>query len=185
MYQTEFRKPVHVVFCLDYSGSMKGEGISSLLNAMDYIFGNEASSSMIQFSKMDKVDVIIFNHTLADLETVSGDQVYNLMGTLSNYTPNGTTALFPSVVEAYSKLNHDEDYNQSIIVMTDGAGNVGDFSDVRAIYKKNNRQIPIYSITFGDASEEQLEDLAELSNGKVFDGRVDLVKAFKAVRGYN
>ena len=48
-----------------------------------------------------------------------------------------------------------------------------------------NKDIPIYSITFGSADVEQLEKMAKLSNGKVFDGKSDLVKAFKTVRGYN
>ena len=38
---------------------------------------------------------------------------------------------------------------------------------------------------FGSASETELNQIAELTNGKVFDGKEDLVKAFKEVRGYN
>ena len=48
-----------------------------------------------------------------------------------------------------------------------------------------NKQIPIYSITFGDAYEKELKDIANLTNAKVFDGKTDLLKAFKEVRGYN
>jgi Ca-activated chloride channel family protein len=45
--------------------------------------------------------------------------------------------------------------------------------------------IPIYSIMFGNADESELLDIANLTNAKVFDGRTDLLKAFKEVRGYN
>lgn len=45
--------------------------------------------------------------------------------------------------------------------------------------------MPIYSIMFGSAEKEQLDDLAEKSNGRVFDGRENLIDAFKSVRGYN
>jgi Ca-activated chloride channel family protein len=38
---------------------------------------------------------------------------------------------------------------------------------------------------FGSADDEQLEDIANLSTGKVFDGRTNLLEAFKVVRGYN
>ena len=38
---------------------------------------------------------------------------------------------------------------------------------------------------FGDAYEYDLREIAELSNGKVFDGKKDLVKAFREVREYN
>ena len=48
-----------------------------------------------------------------------------------------------------------------------------------------DKDVPMYSITFGEADEYKLEAIADLTNGKVFDGKHDLVKAFKAVRGYN
>ena len=38
---------------------------------------------------------------------------------------------------------------------------------------------------FGSASTSQLRNIAELTNATVFDGRTDLVHAFKEVRGYN
>ena len=38
---------------------------------------------------------------------------------------------------------------------------------------------------FGDAEEEQLQDIADLTNAKIFDGKTNLLEAFKQVRGYN
>lgn len=39
---------------------------------------------------------------------------------------------------------------------------------------------------FGDADSQQLDDLATLSNGKVFDGRNgNLSGIFREVKGYN
>lgn len=32
---------------------------------------------------------------------------------------------------------------------------------------------------------KKLQELADLTNGKIFDGKTDLLKAFKEVRGYN
>ena len=41
-------------------------------------------------------------------------------------------------------------------------------------------------IMFGDADSQQLDDLATLSNGKVFDGRNgNLSGIFREVKGYN
>ena len=186
LYQTELRKPVHVVFCLDYSGSMAGEGIVTLLKAMDYVFGSEAENNMIQFSKHDLVDVILFNYDLNVLETKPGDQVYDYLPILTNTNPEGSTALYPAVEKALEMLvDESDDYNLSIIVMTDGAGNVGSYDTVRYAYKKVNREIPIYSITFALSDEQQLDALSKLSNGKMFDGKTNLIKAFKTVRGYN
>ena len=69
--------------------------------------------------------------------------------------------------------------------MTDGQGNVGRQEDLAKTYTDIGKEIPIYSIMFGYASEIQLSEIAEMSNGKVFDGKTDLIKAFKEVRGYN
>ena len=69
--------------------------------------------------------------------------------------------------------------------MTDGEANVGTFSELRSTYSTINKDIPIYSIMFGRAEESELQQIARLTNGKVFDGKTDLVKAFKEVRGYN
>ena len=66
--------------------------------------------------------------------------------------------------------------------MTDGQANEGTFRQLESYYNKIQKQIPIYSIMFGSAIESELEEIAELTNAKVFDGKIDLVKAFKEVR---
>ena len=38
---------------------------------------------------------------------------------------------------------------------------------------------------FGSSSEEQLTEIAELTNAKIFDGVSNLKEAFKEVRGFN
>ena len=69
--------------------------------------------------------------------------------------------------------------------MTDGEANVGNFYELKYDYNIIKKDIPIYSIMFGDAKENQLIDIANLTNAKVFDGRTNLLEAFKEVRGYN
>ena len=69
--------------------------------------------------------------------------------------------------------------------MTDGMSNVGTYRDLERYYKSNKSSIPIYSITFGDSSEYELNKVARLTNGKVFDGKSGLKEAFMEVRSYN
>ena len=71
LYQSELRKPVHVAFCLDYSGSMTGTGYAELMNAMNYILSDEAANDFLQFSAKDKIDIIPFNRTV--LQSYSTD----------------------------------------------------------------------------------------------------------------
>ena len=188
LYQTELRKPVHVVFCLDYSGSMAGAGEEQLKSAMDYILTEKASNDFIQFAEGDKIDVIPFNGKVGETwSTTNGTQTAELLDKINKNDSVGTTALHLACAKAVEVLN-DEDmnkYNVSVVLMTDGQGNVGTFKMLENSYKQINKTIPIYSIMFGSAMESQLKEIAQMSNGKVFDGKNDLVKAFKEVRGYN
>ena len=187
LYQDLFRKPVHVVFCLDYSGSMYGEGINSLIESMEYIFGEDAVTNMIQFSSRDKIDVIPFSTGAYEYwSTDNGKETTDILNKIKNYEVRGSTALYDAAILALELLkNETDDYNTSIIVMTDGEVNVGYFYELKNKYQKIGKDIPIYSIMFGNANEKQLKEIADLTNGKVFDGKEDLVNAFKLVRGYN
>ena len=69
--------------------------------------------------------------------------------------------------------------------MTDGMINERSFSELKRSYNKLKSKVPVYSITFGDADEYELNEISNLTNAKTFDGKSDLLKAFKEVRGYN
>ena len=69
--------------------------------------------------------------------------------------------------------------------MTDGQSNGGSFYTLKNYYEKKKLNIPIYSIMFGSSDEYELSRIADLTNGKVFDGKSGLRLAFKEVRSYN
>ena len=187
LYQSELRKPTHVVFCLDYSGSMTGDGYSQLVNAMNYILTEEAAKDLLQFSYKDKITIIPFgSEVMSTWSTDDGSKTDNLINNITRLKPNGMTALYPAATKAIQELaKEDKDkYNLSVILMTDGQGNIGDFSELKSTYNLTS-QIPIYSIMFGSAEKSQLQQIANLTNAKVFDGRTNLLSAFKEVRGYN
>lgn len=188
LYIEKFRKPTHVVFCLDYSGSMYGDGEEELENAMEYILDREkAKEDNLQFSENDKITVITFGSNIQNIwSTDNGYETKDLINNISSSTPSGSTALYDAIIEGLKILDKEtDDYTKTIIAMTDGAVNVGSYGHLRNRYEKISEKIPIYSITFGSASETQLKEIAKLSNAKVFDGKTNLLKAFKEVRGYN
>ena len=188
VYQNELRKPVHVVFCLDYSGSMYGTGYNQLVSAMNYILTDKAQADFIQFSDKDKIDIVPFGTNVMGVwSTEKGTVTNDLLNKIQSTSPNGSTALYPAAIEALELIQNEdrEKYNVSIILMTDGQANVGRFSDLQSKYSQIGNNTPIYSITFGSADEKELNKIANMTNAKVFDGKKDLVKAFKEVRGYN
>lgn len=189
LYQAELRKPTHIVFALDYSGSMDGEGSEDLLNAMNYILTQEeAEKDLLQFSEKDKITVIPFSSDVLNVwNTENGSDTTELLNNISNLTPRGGTNIYDTSIEAINILSKEDldKYNVSVILMTDGMSNIGDFYDLRREYIKIGKDIPIYSIMFGNAYQTELQEIADLTNAKVFDGKIDLLKAFKEVRGYN
>ncbi len=75
-------------------------------------------------------------------------------------------------------------YTPAVILLTDGMSN-GSFDDFRRAYEEAGMDVPVFSIMFGDADPDQLDDLADFTNARVFDGREDLIGAFRSVKGYN
>ncbi|MBO5397869.1 MAG: substrate-binding domain-containing protein [Clostridia bacterium] len=189
MYQTELRKPIHTVFCLDYSGSMSGEGYKDLTNAMTYILDEQkASANLLQFASKDKITVIPFSgKILGEWHTDNGVETQSLINNILTLQPTGSTNIYDTSIRALEILNSEnlENYNVSVILMTDGMSNAGSYTNLARKYNYMDKDIPIYSIMFGNAYEDELEEIANLTNAKVFDGKSDLLKAFKEVRGYN
>lgn len=188
LYIERLRKPTHVVFCLDYSGSMYNNGEKELKNAMKYILSYEdAKKDKLQFSIKDKITVITFSSKVTNIwNAIDGHNTDDLINKITRFGVDGTTALYDAVIEGINILDNDSDeYTKTVIAMTDGRINVGTLGELTYSYKKLKNEIPVYSIMFGSAEEEELEDIAKLTNAKVFDGRVDLLQAFKEVRSYN
>ena len=189
MYQEELRKPTHIVFCLDYSGSMYGTGYEELVSAMEYILGEEAKNDNIQFTSKDKITIVPFASDVKEAwVTNDGSKTDNLLNNIKSHSPGGTTSLYSAAIKALEILKDEDDkYNVAVILMTDGASNDtrNSYESFRNYYERYNLKIPVFSITFGSAYEYELNRIAELTNGKVFDGKTNLVEAFKETREYS
>ena len=188
LYIEKLRKPTHVVFCLDISGSMYGSGLNSLKDAMNYILDYDtASRDKLQFSSNDKITIITFNDSYETYDTKYGSETDEVIEIINNLEATGATNIYDTSIEALKILSSDDsnEYTKTVILMTDGQSNVGSYNDLYNYYKKNKSTVPIYSITFGSASYYELNNVSKLTNGKVFDGKSGLKEAFKEVRSYN
>jgi Ca-activated chloride channel family protein len=188
LYIDALRKPTHVVFCLDVSGSMNDGGLNELKDAMNYILDKEeASKDRLQFSDKDKITIISFNDKYQVFNTKYGNETEEVKEFINSLQAGGGTNIYDCSQEALKILKEDneDEYTKTVILMTDGYSNTGSYSTLKKYYEYNKLSTPIYSITFGSSSEEQLQVLADLSNGKVFDGKNGLKEAFSEVRSYN
>jgi Ca-activated chloride channel family protein len=186
LYQTKLKKPSYTVFCLDYSSSMEGDGIEELKEAMEMVLDEEKSEEYLIQSSTDDITVIIpFNEGIIDIWEGTNSQ---LLTTIKDSNPDGRTDIYNAAIEGMSILNNEssDKYIRSIVLMTDGVSNgYTDFQDLQTEWNSYNQDIPIFSILFGDASKDQLEEIVSLTNSKIFDGEDDLVEVFREVRGYN
>ena len=188
IYIEELRKPTHVVFCLDTSGSMYGSGISELKDSMNYILNYDtAKVDNLQFSKYDKITVITFDSNVSKVfDTKYGSEVNDVIEEINKLEANGATNIYDPSIKALEILQNDSDeYTKTVILMTDGRSNNGTYASLKSYYTSNKLNIPIYSITFGSSDEDELREIAELTNAKVFDGKSGLRRAFAEVRSYN
>ncbi len=186
-YIDSLRKPASVAFCLDFSGSMDGDGERQLKEAMEFILDyDKAKTEYLQFSEKDKIYVLPFSDSTKEVFVANnGRETDELINNINRYSAYGGTNIYGCAEDALKRVGADSDnYTKTVILMTDGESNYGSLYELTDAYR-SYRDIPIYSIMFGKAKEKELLNIASLSNAKVFDGRSNLIGAFKEVRSYN
>jgi Ca-activated chloride channel family protein len=190
LYQETLRRPSLTAICLDFSGSMEGKGEQELRAAMGFLFTPARTREvLVQWSQRDHVYIIPFSdHVLATVEGSGSDvDQSTILQDVSARSPDGGTNMYACGQRAL-ELMHDRlgsgDYLPAIVMMTDGRSDDGmaQFIDQ---WRSEGHDIPVFGITFGDADVRQLNDLAERTHGRVFNGGDNLAEAFRAVRGYN
>ncbi|MEM7391203.1 MAG: substrate-binding and VWA domain-containing protein [Verrucomicrobiota bacterium] len=193
LYQTAFRKPSLTAFVLDYSGSMRGVGEKQLKEAMFTLLDpDEAAQFLLQPSPEDKTFVLPFSSDTMATWSVEGNELKDLRGLLrqvEQQSVGGGTQMYAATIEALKllkPLDESGEYHTAVILMSDGKseGSLREFQGLNARHQLG-RDIPIYTILFGQAEKAQMEPLAEWSSGKMFDGRKNVVKAFRKAKGYN
>jgi Ca-activated chloride channel family protein len=190
LYQTELKKPSVTVFALDFSSSMEGKGADQLKEAMRLLLTQaEASKYLLQLGPKDRVIVLPFSDSVQGrFEGMGPTQAATVLSQIQRLQTGGRTDIYSPAIDGINELARlDSDANNlSVVLMTDGESNTGqNLGDLQRAYAAAKKDIPVYAIMFGNASPEQLDAIAKLTGGKVFDGKADLVKAFKQVRGYN
>ena len=189
LYQTEFKKPSLNIYCLDYSGSMSGEGNQQLEEAMEQLLiQSNAQEHFLQASSREVNVLIPFAGEVLGVYTALGNgrELEELNTVAEDLEPGGGTDMYAAAIQGLEELEKYDlsQYTPAVILLTDGKSG-GSYQDFAKAYEAFGVQVPVFSILFGDADESQLETLAQLTNARVFDGREDLTGAFRSVKGYN
>ncbi|MCI5146660.1 MAG: VWA domain-containing protein, partial [Candidatus Electrothrix sp. AR3] len=195
LYQTAFRKPSLTAYVLDYSGSMLGDGIEQLKKAMRTLLDQRiAKEYLLQASPNDLTIIVPFNGEVITSFQAKGNDpeiLRKLLLQVESLEPGGGTNMYKATATAIKMIKEYAEsggYHTSIIVMSDGESQ-GNMQEFNTILQNSSlgvgKDIPIFTILFGKAKKEQMQSFADSMSGRMFDGRVDVVKAFREAKGYN
>lgn len=204
-YLNDQRRPAHAFFVLDISGSMEGERLENLRQALASLAGQDTSLTgrFARFQNRERITFIPFSNVVesdllltADMGQTRPSNEQTLAGIrqyASTLDTRGGTALYDAVAEAYRRaaiaMKTDPQRYYTIVAMTDGQSNEGmglsEFRDFHANLPESARQIRVFTVLFGNGDAEELHELAELTGGHLFDSRKSsLASIFKGIRGY-
>ncbi|MFF6984765.1 substrate-binding domain-containing protein [Streptomyces sp. NPDC010273] len=186
-YENKLRRPSRTVYVLDTSGSMDGDRLSRLKKALTDLTGD--------FRQREEVTLMPFGSAVKTVKThvVSpGDPQAGLDAIRADtraLTADGNTAIYTSLEKAYEHLGSGGDTFTSIVLMTDGENTTGakaeDFDGFYGRLPTAQRDIPVFPILFGDSDKAELQHIADLTGGRLFDAQQgSLDGAFEEIRGY-
>ena len=188
LYQTVLRKPSYTLWVVDYSSSMSGKGKSGAVKGLQAALDtDQARASHIEPGDDDVNVFIPFNERAKVEQTVKGRQTAPLLAAGEQKIAAGGADVYNALNVALRNLpDNRDDYTVAIVLLTDGRSKTSNRDAFERLYESEGKGVPVYSVMVGDADRSQLDDLAKLSNGKVFDGRNgDLSGIFREVKGYN
>jgi Ca-activated chloride channel family protein len=186
-YENKLRRPSRTVYVLDTSGSMDGDRLSRLKKALTDLTGD--------FRQREEVTLMPFGSAVKSVQThvVSPSDPQAGLNAIRKDTKalsaDGNTAIYTSLEKAYEHLGTGGDTFTSIVLMTDGENTTGakakDFDGFYGQLPSTQREIPVFPILFGDSDKAELQHIADLTGGRLFDAQQgSLDGAFEEIRGY-
>jgi Ca-activated chloride channel family protein len=193
-YFDRLRKPSRTVYVLDLSGSMAGERLAALQGALSDLTGvnTTLSGQYCRFRSREEVVLLPFSTSpgVPQTFTVSEESPQAsrdaIRAAISGLATAGDTAVYDSLVAAYGLFADASDRFLSIVLMTDGESNTGRMlEDFTAFVPTAPQKVRVFPILFGEAAEQQMRTVADVTGGELFDARQgDLSEAFCQIRGY-
>jgi Ca-activated chloride channel family protein len=193
-YFNKIRRPSRTLYVLDVSGSMQGDRIEALRSALIALTGADGTpvGRYRGFRGREEVTMLPFSSTPGAAQTFTVPEsapqaeLDKIKSVAEGLKANGGTAIYDSLLRGYQILGQPSpDRFTSIVLMTDGENQNG--SPLSAFESAHPRlpKIPVFPVLFGEGSPDEMNRVATLTGGQVFDARnTPLAKVFQEVRGY-
>ncbi|WP_129783539.1 vWA domain-containing protein [Promicromonospora panici] len=205
-YLRDYRDPAHTIYVLDTSESMSGAPMNQLRQSFGDLTGNDSSvtGEFTRFRQGERITILPYDtvpgtpaqFTLEDPE-LDPQELDPLREHVSGLVPDGEgTAIYAALEEAYALVEDSqaegEGYYRSIVLITDGENNDPDlglagFEENFGAESGGSLGTPTFIVMLGDDDRyvREMESVAELTGGRVFDAAQTSIRAaFKEIRGY-
>lgn len=191
----DVRKPANMVFQIDTSGSMEGARLDALKAALVSLTDTDAdgTTSLLTFQPRETVRFVEFGSEVKsekDLVVAADGDLSDVRSYVEGLSTAGNTAIYGTLQHSLelAAQSRSDDNVTSVVLFSDGENTdypgIAEFSSWYEATPEV-QGIPVYAILFGEASGAEMERLAELTGGRVFDAADgDLTAAFKEIRGY-
>ncbi len=198
-YLDEQSRPSTAFFVLDISGSMQGDRLTALKEAMNNLAGADASltGQFSRFRNRERITIITFNDQVQDtrdfeIDLSQSESLQSVSSFVNSLQANGKTGIYSALQHAYdlalAARKNDPGRYYSIVLLTDGENNSGLSRDGFLSYLRSQdpaQTIKTFPILFGEANQGDLQSIADATGGRMFDAKSDpLSLIFKEIRGY-
>lgn len=192
-YRTDYRKPSYTIYALDFSGSMAGDGEAQLTQAMGSVLNQEpAARHFLETGRRDVTIVLPFSTEVFTGWRLVGNnptELVDLYRAVDGLEPGGGTNIYDPLIQGLRIMAGEpnlSEYLPAIILTGDGTHTADvSFEQFVEVWEQAGLDVPVMAIMVGDADAAALEAVAQLTNGRLFDGRANLGHAIRSVKGYN
>jgi Ca-activated chloride channel family protein len=197
-YLNTLRRAPRTLYVLDLSGSMQGDRIAKLKQAMTALTGSDTSLSgkFSRFANREQVLLVPFSTRPMAVQRYEVPaerpeaELNRIRAAINGLSVGGDTAIYDALVTAYTEaqtlITADPSRFTTIVLLTDGVRTTGrDLAGFTSFQAGAPTKIPVFPVLFGESVVSDMNEVAKVTGGKVFDGRtLPLQEVFKEIRGY-
>jgi Ca-activated chloride channel family protein len=193
LYQDDLRKPSITVYVVELSAKMAGFAEREVKRVLGLaIDPASAAGRFLQSGPRDQSYLVVYNDKVVKnwrLDNLSQEQLRDVLRHFDALPAQGKANPYTALAEAQTILARQpagQALSSVILIPYDGSVAPGKtLTQVKQLWGGLRLEAPVMCLLFGEFPAVRLDEIAEATRGRIFDGRGDLAKALFAARSCN